>query len=96
VSVSDASSTPSAASLARSSAAFSTIPLCTTATCPEASTWGWALTSFGSPWVAQRVWPMPTLPRSRLGSDATRSSIRPARLWTFRPDGAITATPAES
>ena len=67
VSVSDTSSTPSATSLARSSAAFSTMPLWTTATWPEASVWGWALTSVGSPWVAQRVWPMPTPSLQPLG-----------------------------
>jgi hypothetical protein len=96
VSVSDAGVIPSAASLAHSSAAFSTMPLWITATWPEASSWGWALPSVGSPWVAQRVWPMPTEPDSRLGSDATRSSTRPARRWTRSPEGPITATPAES
>ena len=38
------------------------MPLCTTASFPLA--WGWALFSVGRPWVAQRVWPMPTEPLS--------------------------------
>ena len=38
------------------------IPLWTTAIRPEASVCGWALRSFGAPWVAQRVWPMPVVP----------------------------------
>ena len=38
------------------------IPLCTTASLSVA--WGWALFSVGRPWVAQRVWPMPTAPCS--------------------------------
>jgi hypothetical protein len=32
---------------------------------------GWALVSVGAPWVAQRVWPMPVLPR--IGSRTSRS-----------------------
>ena len=31
------------------------VPLWTTAICPFMSVCGWALMSFGSPWVAQRV-----------------------------------------
>ena len=40
------------------------MPLCTTTTSPALC--GWALVSDGRPWVAQRVWPMPTVPRHRL------------------------------
>ena len=38
------------------------MPLCTTATRSLAC--GCALVSFGLPWVAQRVWPMPVVPVS--------------------------------
>ena len=38
------------------------MPLWTMAT--RSVAWGWALVSLGAPWVAQRVWPMPTLPGS--------------------------------
>ena len=37
------------------------MPLCTTATRPFWPRWGWALTSLGAPWVAQRVCPMPVV-----------------------------------
>ena len=55
VSVSETRRTPLAWSCSRSCSAFSMMPLCTTAIRPAASTCGWALTSFGSPCVAQRV-----------------------------------------
>ena len=96
VSVSDTSSTPRSVSRCRSVAALSMIPLWTTATAPAASVWGWALTSLAGPWVAHRVWPMPTLPANRLGSASVRSRTRPARLATLTPLPASTATPAES
>ncbi len=67
VSVSEVSSTPASDSSARSAEALSMIPLCTTATRPSAEVCGWALTSLAAPWVAQRVWPMPTLPPKRAG-----------------------------
>ena len=35
------------------------IPLWMTVMSPVQSTWGWALRSFGRPWVAQRVWARP-------------------------------------
>ena len=73
------------------------IPLWTTATRPLASVCGWALTSVAGPWVAQRVWPMPTLPPNRLGSPSARSRTRPARLATRTPAlPPSTASPAES
>ena len=88
VSVSETSSTPSAASCSRSVAALSMIPLWTTATAPSASRCGWALTSVAAPWVAQRVWPMPSLPANRLGSAASRSRTRPGLLGDLEPAGA--------
>ncbi len=59
VSVSLVNWTPLAWSWSRSSSAFSMMPLWTTAMRLCASVWGCALVSFGSPWVAQRVWPRP-------------------------------------
>ena len=95
LSVSEANTAPSTASLARSSSAFSMIPLCTIAMGPQ--TCGCALTSLGSPWVAQRVWPMPGLPLKRAGSPAARSATRPLVLCTrISPDRLRTAIPAES
>ena len=38
------------------------MPLCTTTTFPVVSECGWAFTSVGAPWVAQRVWPTPRWP----------------------------------
>ena len=72
----------------RSAAALSMMPLWTTATRPSASGCGWALTSLAGPWVAQRVWPMPTLPANRLGSASSRSRTRPACLATLTPAAA--------
>ena len=96
VSVSDTRSTPASPSSSRSAAALSMIPLCTTATSSLLSVCGCALTSLAGPWVAQRVWPMPTLPVNRFGSCSLRSRTRPARLATRIPEGPSTATPAES
>ena len=45
------------------------MPLCTTAS--RAVAWGWALFSVGRPWVAQRVWPMPTNPVQGLLGEAS-------------------------
>ena len=59
VSVSDSSWWPSAMSRSDSSTWFSMMPLWTRARSPVQSAWGWALPSFGRPWVAHRVWPMP-------------------------------------
>ena len=38
------------------------MPLCTTAIFLFWETCGWEFVSFGSPCVAQRVWPMPSVP----------------------------------
>ena len=43
------------------------MPLCTTASRSVAC--GCALLSFGRPWVAQRVWPMPIVPCERLARE---------------------------
>ena len=51
----------SASIRARSSAKFSMIPLCTSATRRPKPRCGCALTSLGAPWVAQRVCPMPVV-----------------------------------
>ncbi len=49
---------PPATTSARSSAWFSMIPLWIRASRPVQSVWGWAFSSVGWPWVAQRVCPM--------------------------------------
>ncbi len=61
VSVFDSSRWPAAASSSASSSWFSMIPLWMTARRPLQSTWGWAFSSVGRPWVAHRVWPMPAV-----------------------------------
>ena len=76
---------PSASSLARSSSAFSMMPLCTTAMRPAVSVCGWALTSLGSPWVAQRVWPMPSVALKRVGVERPAGRRPGPALRTFRP-----------
>src|SRR5439155_8522 len=38
------------------------MPLWTTTRAPRRSAWGWAFSSEGRPWVAQRVWPIPSEP----------------------------------
>ena len=80
VSVSLANSTPSLSSSARRAAKFSMMPLWTTATRPRASVCGWALTSVGAPWVAQRVWPMPVLPPRSRGGEFLVQVLDPAGL----------------
>ena len=59
---------------------------------------GWLFTSLGSPWVAQRVWPMP---QPLWGSDSSSSLLRrvasrPLLLTTRMPSRWVSATPAES
>ena len=53
---------PCACISSRSGRKFSMMPLWTRATPP--TTCGWALPTVGAPWVAQRVWAMPTVPGS--------------------------------
>ena len=78
---------PCATSSARSARKFSMMPLWTSAT--PSLTCGWALVSLGTPWVAQRVWPMPvTPPRGSclepLGQ-ADRACPAPAAARSGRP-----------
>ena len=98
LSVSDTSSWPLAAISARRAAKFSMIPLCTTASWPPQSVCGCAFGSVGGPWVAHRVCPMPTWPRSGglLASASTRLASLPARFSDASTPSATTATPAES
>ena len=77
----EANSAPSAISLARSSSAFSMIPLCTIAIGPQ--TCGCALTSLGSPCVAHRVCPMPGLPLSLAGQ--LGGKVRRPGPWPCAP-----------
>ena len=60
---------------------FSMMPLWMTVSSPVQSTCGWALRSFGRPWVAQRVCGQPGV-RGGVppASDARRSATLPARL----------------
>ena len=96
VSVSETNVTPSVARRSRSSVAFSTMPLCTTAIDPSALTWGCALASLGAPWVAHRVCPMPIFPPSRFGSAAWSLASFPSFLYTRNARRETSATPAES
>ena len=72
------------------------MPLCTTAMRPSASVCGWALVSFGSPWVAHLVWPMPMVALARSLTRSLRSWTRPAVLVTCSRFREMTARPAES
>jgi len=77
---------------------FSMIPLWMTTTRPEASRWGWAFSSDGRPWVAQRVWPMPVRPAG--GPSSRRKARFPSfpslRVTLTTPSSPRTAIPAES
>ena len=70
----------------RSSVKFSIVPLCTTATAPVQSTCGCALRSFGAPWVAQRVCPIPRVPCS-VPASAWSASASSAGWPACRPAG---------
>ena len=88
---------PEAARRALSGRWFSMIPLCTTTSRPWQSWWGWAFSSLGRPWVAQRVWPTPNAPRK---GSARRLSSRflsfPTDRRRWRRLSSTTAMPAES
>jgi hypothetical protein len=60
------------------------MPLWTTAMVPSMLLWGWAFSTEGAPWVAQRVCPMPTDPS--IGSRTALSSTAslPLARTTFR------------
>ena len=74
------------------------IPLWMTVIRPVQSIWGWALTSLGRPWVAQRVCASPT------AACGVRSAIAVRRLPSFparfsmnrSPCSSTSAIPAES
>ena len=87
---------PMAASSALISWKFSMMPLWIIAT--RAVAWGWALDSVAAPWVAHRVWPMPTRPE--IGSSSSRrssaESLPEARRRSMAPAESSTASPAES
>ena len=71
------------------------IPLCTTTNGPERC--GWAFSSLGRPWVAQRVWPMPRVPGTPAGPMAASSAaILPTLRRTAISPPSRMATPAES
>ena len=77
------------------------MPLCTTAMRLAVSVCGCALISFGSPWVAQRVWPMPMVALLALApafaaSLSRRSWTRPGVLVIWSLPRLMTARPAES
>lgn len=63
------------------------MPLWTTATLLSASRCGWAFSSLGAPWVAQRVWAIPVVPVKRLGTRASSSRTRPFALTIRRAAG---------
>src|SRR5574337_1742541 len=73
------------------------MPLWTTTRSPVQSLWGWAFSSVGRPWVAQRVWPSPTSPeKSRPHSTFSSSLIFPTLRWTTIRSCWRIARPAES
>jgi hypothetical protein len=97
LSVSERKRVPPAASSARRASWFSTMPLWITATRSLLSTSGCALRSEGWPCVAQRVCPMPVLPKGgRSASTPSSAASLPSRRTTTSPPFDCTATPAES
>ena len=98
VSVSLRNRKPFAISSSRRTAKFSMMPLCTMANFPSSLIWGWALVSFGSPWVAQRVWPMPAVPGSVAPPWVFSSRLRiiPMVFSMWMTPSSSTAMPAES
>ena len=95
VSVSLLNVRPAAFSRTRRPTWFSMIPLCTTEIGPTLC--GWAFSSEGRPCVAQRVWPMPTVPGVRsVSSSFSSADSLPRQRTTLAPVPLATATPAES
>jgi len=77
--------------------AFSMMPLWMTAMRPDWSVCGWALGVVGAPCVAQRVWPIPSVPAGICPSICcSRAESFPADFMIFRPFPLTTAIPAES
>ena len=79
-------------------AEFSMMPLWMTAMRPDWSVCGWAFGVVGAPCVAQRVWPMPSVPVGMSASElpAPAPTSLPAAFMTLRPVPLTTAMPAES
>ena len=76
---------------------FSMIPLWMTAIRPAWSVWGCALGVVGAPWVAHRVWPMPSVPVGIPSSSACSSTLSlPAAFMILSPLPFTTAMPDES
>ena len=74
------------------------MPLWTATTVMSSLQCGWAFSSEGTPWVAQRVCPMPQVPDSALPEliRPARAFSRPFALTTFTSSPSRTASPAES
>ena len=88
---------PRRSSVFRIAAEFSMMPLWITAIRPDWSVWGWALGVVGAPWVAHRVWPMPTVPPGKPPASSCSSMLSlPAALRISRPWPFTTAMPDES
>ena len=101
MSVSLVNSWPKLSSSALISAKFSMMPLCTTEIRPWQSACGWALMMVGLPCVAQRVWPMPTVPVGMFSFSlairrSTLASLLVTLVWRVPSPVSMTATPAES
>ena len=98
LSVWDVNTWPWPWSSALSSAKFSTMPLCTTATSLRQSVCGCEFSYVGAPWVAHRVWPRPLEPSGRplLTTPASADSLPTAFLSSGSPDGPTTTMPALS
>ncbi len=97
-SVADSNSWPRPASSSRSSVKFSMIPLRTAAKPVSQPTNGWVLDTETSPWVAQRVWPMPA--GARVSGASSTSVRRASRLSSARtrvnPSAPARQMPVES
>ena len=91
---------PSATRRAESSAWFSMIPLWMMAMRPVQSTWGWAFSAVGLPWVAQRVWPIaaawPSGAAAVSSASAATEVVPPAARARQSAPSATMARPAES
>jgi hypothetical protein len=66
------------------------IPLWMTVIRPVQSIWGWALTSLGRPWVAQRVCASPT------AACGVRSAMAVRRLLSFPARFSMKSSPCSS
>ena len=97
MSVSDLKLCPRASSAFRMAFEFSMMPLWMTAIRPAWSVCGWAFGVVGAPCVAQRVCPMPSVPRGIFSSSACSSMLSlPAAFMILRPSPFTIAMPDES